>query len=76
MDFRLPELGEGIYEAELVAVIGRRARHVREEHALDHVLGYTCGNDVSDRVLQRRESAFGCLLAVMMITVAALRFFG
>ena len=31
--------------------------------ALDVVLGYTCGNDVSDRILQRRESAFGCLLA-------------
>ena len=59
-----PRDGENVhFEGELVAVIGRRARHVREEHALDHVLGYTCGNDVSDRVLQRRESAFGCLLA-------------
>ena len=34
-----------------------------EERALEVVVGYTCGNDVSDRVLQRRESAFGCLLA-------------
>jgi 2-keto-4-pentenoate hydratase/2-oxohepta-3-ene-1,7-dioic acid hydratase in catechol pathway len=59
-----PRDGEIIhYEGELTAVIGRRARHVREEDALDYVFGYTCGNDVSDRVLQRQESSFGCLLA-------------
>ncbi len=40
------------YEAELAVVIGRRARHVRVEDALDHVLGYTCLNDVSARDLQ------------------------
>ena len=40
------------YEAELVAVIGRRARHVRPEEALDHVLGYTIGNDVTARDMQ------------------------
>nr|WP_057929639.1 fumarylacetoacetate hydrolase family protein [Burkholderia ambifaria] len=59
-----PADGENVhFEGELVVVIGSRARHVSEADALDHVLGYTCGNDVSDRVLQRRESAFGCLLA-------------
>ena len=58
-----PPHGEIVhYEGELTVVIGKRARHVAEEDALDYVLGYTCGNDVSDRVLQRRESAFGCLL--------------
>jgi 2-keto-4-pentenoate hydratase/2-oxohepta-3-ene-1,7-dioic acid hydratase in catechol pathway len=51
------------FEGELTVVIGKRCRHVPEARALDHVLGYTCGNDVSDRVVQRRESAFGCLLA-------------
>lgn len=51
------------FEGELCAVIGRGGRHIRKEDALDHVFGYTCGNDVSDRVLQRKESAFGCLLA-------------
>jgi 2-keto-4-pentenoate hydratase/2-oxohepta-3-ene-1,7-dioic acid hydratase in catechol pathway len=51
------------FEGELCAVIGKTARHVPEARALDYVLGYTCGNDVSDRVLQRRESAFGCLFA-------------
>lgn len=40
------------YEAELVVVIGKRARDVEEANALDHVFGYTVGNDVSDRVQQ------------------------
>lgn len=59
-----PADGENIhFEGELVVVMGKRARHVSEFNALDYVFGYTCGNDISDRVLQRRESAFGCLLA-------------
>jgi len=40
------------YEAELVVVIGKRAKRVKKEEALDYVLGYTGGNDVSDRVQQ------------------------
>ncbi len=40
------------YEAELVVVIGKTAKRVKKENALDYVLGYTCGNDVSDRVQQ------------------------
>ena len=40
------------YEAELVAVIGRRAHRVPEAKALDVVLGYSCGDDVSARDLQ------------------------
>jgi 5-carboxymethyl-2-hydroxymuconate isomerase len=40
------------YEAELAVVIGRRARRVPEAEALDHVLGYTCLNDVSARDIQ------------------------
>jgi 2-keto-4-pentenoate hydratase/2-oxohepta-3-ene-1,7-dioic acid hydratase in catechol pathway len=40
------------YEAELAVVIGRTARRVNEADALDHVLGYTCLNDVSARDLQ------------------------
>jgi 2-keto-4-pentenoate hydratase/2-oxohepta-3-ene-1,7-dioic acid hydratase in catechol pathway len=51
------------YEAELVVVIGRRARRVTEENALEYVLGYTCGNDVSDRSIQAKEMKFGCLFA-------------
>lgn len=40
------------YEAELVVVIGKKARDVSEDDALDYVLGYTAGNDVSDRKVQ------------------------
>ena len=40
------------YEAELAVVIGRTARDVPVSQALDHVLGYTCLNDVSARDLQ------------------------
>lgn len=50
------------YEAELAVVIGRQARRVSEDDALGYVLGYTCGNDVSERVIQRAEMAMGALL--------------
>ena len=42
------------YEAELMVIVGRTARHVAAEHALDHVFGYTLFNDVSVRDYQRR----------------------
>ncbi len=59
-----PTVGEVVhYEAELVAVIGRTARRVSEADALNYVLGYTCGNDVSERVIQKNEMRFGCLFA-------------
>jgi len=44
------------YEVELVIVIGRRARHVSRENALDFVLGYTIGNDVTARDMQSSSS--------------------
>lgn len=40
------------YEAELVAVIGRRVRNIGVEDALEAVLGYTAGNDISARDAQ------------------------
>ena len=43
------------YEGELVAVIGRRCKRVSEAEALDYVLGYTIGNDVSERAWQRGD---------------------
>lgn len=39
------------FEAELCLVIGREAKRVSEEGALDYVFGYTCGNDVSNRAV-------------------------
>jgi 2-keto-4-pentenoate hydratase/2-oxohepta-3-ene-1,7-dioic acid hydratase in catechol pathway len=50
------ETNEPDYEAELAVVIGRVARRVREEDALEYVAGYTCANDVSARDLQLRVS--------------------
>lgn len=44
------------YEAELVMVIGRRARHVAADEAMDYVFGCTCGNDLSARDWQNRSS--------------------
>ena len=40
------------FEGELVVFIGRAARDVSEDEALDYVLGYTAGNDVSARIWQ------------------------
>jgi 2-keto-4-pentenoate hydratase/2-oxohepta-3-ene-1,7-dioic acid hydratase in catechol pathway len=37
------------YECELAVVIGKPCKNVTRERALDHVLGYTCANDVSAR---------------------------
>ncbi len=47
------------HEVELAVVIGRRARRVPEETALDYVLGYTCANDVSARDFQRKDGQWG-----------------
>ncbi|MDB6137692.1 MAG: 5-carboxymethyl-2-hydroxymuconate isomerase, partial [Verrucomicrobiaceae bacterium] len=41
------------YECELAVVIGKAAKNVSKEKALDYVLGYTCANDVSARDWQR-----------------------
>jgi len=43
------------YEAELAIVIGKTAKHVSLDTALDYVLGYTCANDVSARDCQRND---------------------
>ena len=42
------------YECELAVVIGKRAKNVSKENALDYVLGYTCANDVSARDWQSK----------------------
>ncbi|MBB3114758.1 2-keto-4-pentenoate hydratase/2-oxohepta-3-ene-1,7-dioic acid hydratase in catechol pathway [Paenibacillus phyllosphaerae] len=42
------------YEAELVIVIGKTTKNVAKEHALEHVFGYACANDLSARDLQKR----------------------
>lgn len=49
------EAGLVEHEGELVVVMKRRARRVEREKALEYVLGYTCGNDVSCRPWQRDD---------------------
>jgi 2-keto-4-pentenoate hydratase/2-oxohepta-3-ene-1,7-dioic acid hydratase in catechol pathway len=40
------------YEVELVAVIGKRAKHITAKDAQQHVFGYCVGNDVTERMWQ------------------------
>jgi 2-keto-4-pentenoate hydratase/2-oxohepta-3-ene-1,7-dioic acid hydratase in catechol pathway len=47
------------FEAELAVVIGKSAKNVLAERALDFVFGYTIGLDISDRDLQKTEKQFG-----------------
>jgi len=46
------------YEGEVVVVIGRRARDLSPDEALDCVFGYTIGNDVSERLWQKSDRTF------------------
>lgn len=43
------------WEGELVVIIGKPAKDVSEEDAMNYVYGYTCGNDVSARDLQHTK---------------------
>jgi 2-keto-4-pentenoate hydratase/2-oxohepta-3-ene-1,7-dioic acid hydratase in catechol pathway len=55
----LPPDSAGVqYEAELVVVIGRKAKHLTEAQALSCVLGYTIGNDISERDWQKLDRTF------------------
>ncbi len=46
------------FETELAIVIGRPAKNVAVERALDYVFGYTIAEDISDRDLQKSEKQF------------------
>lgn len=46
----------GDYESEMAILIGRDAKNVSEEDAMDYVLGYTAANDVSSRTSQMNQS--------------------
>lgn len=50
-----PGTEEVHYEAELVLVIGKRAKNVPKEKALDFLFGVTCGNDISARDWQKAD---------------------
>lgn len=52
----LPEFSEEIsFEAELCVVIGRICKDVPEERADDVIFGYTCGNDLTARDVQKTD---------------------
>jgi 2-keto-4-pentenoate hydratase/2-oxohepta-3-ene-1,7-dioic acid hydratase in catechol pathway len=45
------------HEAELAIIIKDRIKDVSNERAFDHILGYSCFNDVSQRNLQRSDKS-------------------
>jgi len=50
-----PESERVDYEAELGVVIGKQGRHIPVETAEQHILGFTCVNDVTARDLQKKD---------------------
>jgi len=56
---RLPPDSEQVeHEAELAVIIGKVAKDVSPEQAMDVIFGYTCGNDVTARDQQREDVQF------------------
>jgi 2-keto-4-pentenoate hydratase/2-oxohepta-3-ene-1,7-dioic acid hydratase in catechol pathway len=53
----LPRVGpdQVDYEAELAVVIGKKAKNVSRDEAMEYILGYTCANDISARDWQIRK---------------------
>jgi 2-keto-4-pentenoate hydratase/2-oxohepta-3-ene-1,7-dioic acid hydratase in catechol pathway len=47
------------YEAELVVIIGKRAKHLTMQNATDCIAGYTCANEGSVREYQRHTTQWG-----------------
>jgi len=67
----LPSVSEEIdFEAELVVVVGRKAKNVTSTEAMDYVGGYTIGNDVSARDWQLRKPGGQWLLGKTFDTFA------
>lgn len=68
---RLPAVSSEVdYEAELVVVIGKKAKHVPAAAAMDYVFGYTCGHDVSARDWQKGRPGGQWLLGKTFDTFA------
>ena len=56
------------YEVELTVVIGRAAKDVSEEEALDYVLGYTAANDVRSIASQQEFNIFDEIKGVIPLS--------
>ena len=50
-----PQTKELHYEGELAVVIRDKIKNIKPEEAFPHILGFTCGNDVTARDLQRKD---------------------
>ena len=50
-----PQSSQVEHEAELVVVIGKRGRNITTENAKEYVFGYTIGNDITARDLQKSD---------------------
>jgi len=46
------------YEGELVAIVGKKAKNLSEAEALSCIMGWTIGNDVSERTWQKSDRTF------------------
>jgi len=68
---RLPAVSSEVdYEAELVVIVGKKAKHVAAADAMDYVFGYTCGHDVSARDWQKGRPGGQWLLGKTFDTFA------
>lgn len=45
------------YEAELAIILSNRIKNCPQEEAMEHILGFTCFNDISQRNLQRSDKS-------------------
>ena len=55
----LPKASERVeFEGELAVVIGKKSRQISEAHVKEHLLGFTCFNDVTARDLQKKDVQF------------------
>ncbi len=67
----LPKISQQVdYEAELVVVMGKPGKHIPRDEAMSHILGYTCGNDVSSRDWQKGRPGGQWLLGKSFDTFA------
>lgn len=67
----LPSISSRVdYEAELVVVIGKEAKNLTADEAMDAVFGYTCGHDVSARDWQKGRPGGQWLLGKTFDTFA------
>ena len=67
----LPTISKCVdFEAELVVVIGKPGRNIQRDNAMEHVFGYTCGNDISARDWQKGKPGGQWLLGKTFDTFA------